>query len=143
MSSVIVLNASFEPHQVVTLKHAIGMLARKVAVIEEAIEGENFGPFPRPRVLRLIRYVYAHWLLGPGPRCSKEGVRRRDGFRCAYCLGPGSTVDHILPVSRGGRTTWENCVCSCLDCNHAKDDMTPEEARMPLLFRPYNPHRSS
>ncbi|RYJ07115.1 MAG: HNH endonuclease, partial [Actinomycetales bacterium] len=59
--SVLVLNASYEPLQRVSLRHAIKMLVREVAVVEES-DDESFGPFPRPRVLRLVKYVVARWI---------------------------------------------------------------------------------
>jgi len=67
----------------------------------------------------------------------------RDKCSCAYCGGkfPVSdlTRDHVIPASRGGRTSWENIVTSCASCNHLKRDRTPEEAGMPLLWRPFRP----
>ena len=139
MSNVLVLNASYEHHQVVPFKHAIRMLARKVAVVHEADPGW-IGPYPRPRVVRLVRYIYAKWKQHQHPRYfSKEGVHQRDGRSCAYCLGKASTIDHVLPKSRGGRTSWLNCVSACGDCNHDKGHMTPEEAGMPLLLEPWDP----
>ncbi|HWV25882.1 MAG TPA: HNH endonuclease, partial [Aeromicrobium sp.] len=59
--SVLVLNASYEPLQRVSLRHAIKMLVREVAVVEEEAGG-TFGPFPVPKVLRLVRYVVTRWL---------------------------------------------------------------------------------
>jgi hypothetical protein len=142
MSGVIVLNASYEHHQVVPFKHAMKMLARKVAVVEVADDGPSVGPFPRPKILRLIRFVYAKWKHDQRPRhYSKAGVHKRDGGRCGYCLEPGDTIDHVLPRHRGGRTSWLNCVTACYDCNQAKDGMTPDEAGMPLLLPVYDPTR--
>lgn len=142
MSGVLVLNASYQHHQVVTLKHAAKMLARRVAVVHEAEEGQTFGPFPRPRILRLVRFVYARWLHDDRPRhYSKAAVHKRDGRRCAYCLGPSDTIDHVVPRSQGGQTTWLNTVSCCGDCNQAKDGMTPEQAGMPLLYQPTDPTR--
>jgi hypothetical protein len=142
MSGVIVLNASYEHHQVVPFQHALKMLARKVAVVEVADDGPAVGPFPRPKILRLIRFVYAKWKHDRRPTVySKAGVHRRDGGKCGYCLRPGDTIDHILPRSRGGRTTWLNTVTACRDCNRDKDSMTPGEAGMPLLLPAWDPTR--
>lgn len=138
--TVVVLNASYEHHQVVSFTHALKMLARKVAVVEVEDDGPTVGPFPRPKILRLVRFVYAKWRHEGRPRhYSKRGVHARDGGLCGYCLEPGDTIDHILPRSRGGRTSWENCVTACEDCNQDKDSMTPEEAGMPLLLSPGAP----
>jgi len=140
MSDVLVLNASYEPLQRVSLRHAIKMLVREVAVIEEAAE-ERFGPFPRPRVLRLVRYVVATWLYRTGRLCTKNAIKARDQQRCGYCGSRAETIDHIIPRSRGGALTWENAVAACLRCNRRKADRTPEEAGMTLLVVPAEPRR--
>lgn len=137
METVLVLNAGYEPLHRVSLRHAVTMVHRGVAVIEEA--GDEFiGPYLRPLILRLVRYVRMGWAT-TAPLCTKEGVRRRDG-RCAYCTtGPADTVDHVVPASRGGRSTWRNLVGCCFRCNQFKADRTPEEAGMKLLVTPYAP----
>ena len=134
---VLVLNASYEPLQRVSLRHAIKMLVREVAVIEESHD-ETFGPFPRPKVLRLVRYVVAKWRHRRSRVCTKAAIKARDRH-CAYCGGAAETVDHIVPRSRGGELTWENAVAACLRCNHRKGNRTPVEAGMTLLVSPHPP----
>lgn len=77
------------------------------------------------------------------PPFSADQLKKRDRMSCCYCnavLPPRDlTVDHIVPVSRGGSTSFNNCVASCGPCNWRKADRTPEEAGMPLLFLPYVP----
>ncbi|RPI90689.1 MAG: HNH endonuclease, partial [Planctomycetaceae bacterium] len=74
---------------------------------------------------------------------SRRNIFRRDQYSCQYCgAEPGSeelTIDHVLPRSRGGTSTWENCVLACLDCNARKANRTPAEARMPLRKPPVRP----
>lgn len=79
---------------------------------------------------------------------SKYHVIKRDHAQCQYCgAHPGKdgitrddmTIDHVIPKSRGGKTTWRNCVVACLDCNHAKADKTPAEAGMKLTRKPRKP----
>lgn len=74
---------------------------------------------------------------------SRRNIYKRDHFACQYCgVQPGSeelTIDHVLPRSRGGTSTWENCVLACLECNKRKSDQTPAEARMPLRKEPVRP----
>jgi 5-methylcytosine-specific restriction endonuclease McrA len=130
--NVLVLNASYEPLQNVDLRHAIRMLVRGVAVVEEAVEGRTIGHFPVPRVLRLVRYVAMRWRHGRRPQWSKRGVHLRDRGLCGYCGGRGHTIDHIVPQSRGGGDTWENTVLACARCNARKADRTPAEAGMRL-----------
>ena len=128
MDSVLVLNAGYEPLQRVSIKHAIKMIVREVAVIEKSIDGETFGNFPVPAVLRLVRYVKLHWRKG-SPRFSKSKLFQRDNGLCGYCKKPANTVDHILPKSRGGQTTWRNTISSCVKCNGKKGSRTPEIGR--------------
>lgn len=134
---VLVLNASYEPLQRVSLQHAIGMLVRKVAVIEEEAGG-TFGPFPRPKVLRLVRYVVTRWMHRRSHLCTKSAIKARDKT-CMYCGGRAETVDHVIPRSRGGALTWDNAVAACQRCNHRKANRTPEEAGMVLRTVPARP----
>lgn len=138
--AVLVLNASYEPLQKVTTHHAINMLIRKVAVISESVEGKSFGPYPMPKVLVLLRFIKLRWeQRRREPRWSKAGVHARDR-RCAYCgKGKAESVDHVVPVSRGGLSSWTNTVSACLRCNQRKADKTPAEAGMRLLWEPYVP----
>lgn len=138
--SVLVLNAGYEELHRVSLKHAITMLVREVAVVEEAMDGAMFGPYRLPKVVRLVRYVTMRWAQRHAPACTKLGVRARDGHRCAYCGGHADTVDHVIPASRDGEFSWLNTVAACKSCNNRKADRTPAEAGMRLLFAPSVPH---
>src|SRR4051812_31500071 len=140
MSGVLVLNAGYEPMHRVSLPHAVRMLHRRVAVVERAVEGKRFGPYPMPAVLRLVRYVHMRWRTRGGPPAwSRAGPLARDRHRCAYCGRRGDTVDHVVPRSRGGRDTWLNTVSACSRCNNRKRDRTPEEAGMAMLYAPRVP----
>jgi hypothetical protein len=138
-SGVIVLNTDDTALHTVSVQHAIRMLVREVAIVEEAHEGRTFGPFPWPRVLRLVRYVKTAFQYARSPAWSKRGVLRRDGHRCGYCHGRAETVDHLLPQSRGGRNSWLNTVAACMRCNHLKANRTPGEAGMLLATKPRIP----
>ena len=74
---------------------------------------------------------------------SRRNLFKRDKFTCQYCgRRPGSeelTIDHVLPRSRGGETTWSNCAVACVECNAQKADRTPEQAHMPLRHEPTQP----
>lgn len=137
MNSVLVLNAGYEPLHRVSVKHAIKMLVREVAVIEEATE-EMFGNFPKPLVLRLVRYVQLKWR-SRNPRWSRSKLMSRDKYTCGYCGKDADTVDHILPRSRGGETTWTNTVAACFKCNSKKGSRTLKESGMKLLVDVYSP----
>ena len=138
-SGVIVLNTDNTTLHTVSVQHAIRMLVREVAIVEEAQEGRKIGPYPWPIVLRLIRYVKTTFLYAQSPAWSKRGVLRRDHHRCAYCAGKAETVDHLLPQSRGGGNTWLNTVAACTRCNNQKANRTPSEAGMLLASKPWVP----
>lgn len=139
MDAVLVVNADLGPLHRVSVKHAIRMLLRRVAEIHEAEPDRLIGVYPMPRVVRLVHYVVTKWRFSAGPTWSRSGVIARDGGRCAYCGGHATTIDHVLPRSRGGRNTWRNTVAACGGCNQRKGDRTPAEARMPLRTTPQAP----
>jgi len=74
---------------------------------------------------------------------NRPNLYRRDQFTCQYCgvalASDDLTIEHILPRSRGGPTSWENCVAACEDCNTRKADKTPREAGMKLRSVPIRP----
>ncbi len=146
MSTVTLYNASFEPLGRVSFKHAVKMLFREVAVVHEAATGPDgaermIGPHPWPKAVRLVRYVTMHWLHRPAGY-SRQGVLTRDRRRCAYCGGHATTIDHVVPASRGGGWTWHNTVAACAVCNTRKGNRTPEEAGLRLRTQPYHPTRA-
>ena len=140
-NTIVLLNASYEPHGHVDFKHAMRMVWRGVAVIEESIEGKMAGPHPWPKVLRLVRYIANTWMYRPAAY-TRHSLLLRDRKTCAYCGGKATTVDHIMPRSRGGAWSWMNTVAACAGCNHRKADRTPEEAGMRLRFAPWVPTRA-
>ena len=74
---------------------------------------------------------------------SRRNIFKRDHFACQYCgVQPGThelTIDHVQPRSRGGGSSWENCVLACVNCNKRKADRTPDEAHMKLRKKPIRP----
>ncbi|MDY7085580.1 MAG: HNH endonuclease [Actinomycetota bacterium] len=139
MSDVLVLNADLGPLHRVSLRHAVRMLVRQVAEVHEARPDRVIGVWPVPTVVRLVTYVVTRWRHSRGPGWSRAGVMARDRKRCAYCGRVASTIDHVLPRSRGGANSWLNTVAACYPCNQRKGDRTPAEARMPLRVVPVAP----
>src|SRR3954466_3902964 len=139
MSAGLLRNSDCGPLHRVSLRHAIRMLFREVAVVHEAEPDRQIGVYPIPTVVRLGGYGGAGWGHSRGPRWSRAGVLARDKRSCGYCGAAASTIDHVLPRSRGGRNEWVNTVAACGRCNNRKGDRTPGEARMSLLVRPYAP----
>ena len=130
------LNASYEPLGKLTMQKAVRLLSLGKAVVHQADEsGRKIGEWAYPKVLRLTYYVRINYKSMYGvPQLTKRGILLRDNFKCAYCGKAAKTLDHITPRSRGGANSWMNLVSSCFPCNNKKDDRTPEEAKMPLLF---------
>lgn len=140
MGSVLVLNADLGPLHRVSLRHAIRMLYRRVAEIQESEPDIRYATFGGlPTVVRLVRYVVTKWRYNSGPAWSRRGVLARDSRRCGYCSNWASTIDHVLPQSRGGKSNWTNTVAACDPCNQRKGDRTPEEAGMALRLAPSAP----
>ncbi|TWT86755.1 HNH endonuclease [Pseudobythopirellula maris] len=96
-----------------------------------------------PRVLRLLHFDRVPKLR---VRLNRRNLFARDGNRCQYCgksfVTSELSVDHVVPSCRGGQTTWENVVCSCVRCNVRKGGRTPDEAGMKLTRKPVRPRRS-
>lgn len=137
----LVLNAGYEPLAVVSFKRALVLVMNDKATVIEHIEDapvwSTSDVYERPAVIILTRYVRI-----PGARrvpVTRRGVLRRDGQRCGYCRRSASTIDHILPRSRGGEDSWENLVACCLRCNNTKGDRTPQEIGWELRVTPLAP----
>lgn len=93
--------------------------------------------FPMPSIIRLHRYVHLPF---KGVILTRQNIFKRDGHRCQYCgTHEDLTLDHVLPKSRGGKSSWDNLVAACRRCNARKGDYTPEEAEMALRQKPYRP----
>jgi 5-methylcytosine-specific restriction endonuclease McrA len=138
----LVLNAGYEPLAVVSFKRALVLVMNEKATIIAADAAHPVfgmsGEWQRPSVIILRRYVRIP--NGRNLPVSRRGVLRRDNNRCGYCAGSATTIDHILPRSRGGKDTWENLVACCLKCNNLKSDRTPAEMNWKLRMRPAPPH---
>ncbi len=93
--------------------------------------------FPMPSIIRLFQYVNLPYR---GVILSRQNVFKRDSGRCQYCGSTRDlTLDHVLPRSRNGKTSWDNLITACKGCNSRKGDRTPQEAQMPLRYAPYKP----
>lgn len=141
---VLVLNASYEPLQIISVRRAIVLLLQEKAELVEAAEQKlracNIS-LDTPLVIRLVRYIkIPHRLRLP---CSRRGVLARDRDTCQYCgIQPGRihlTIDHVVPRSQGGATLWDNVVTACRECNRKKGGRTPEQANMLLRTKPRQP----
>jgi 5-methylcytosine-specific restriction endonuclease McrA len=142
MQHVLVLNASYEPLNVCSVRRAYVLVYKGKAEVIEELERplrSATSTFAWPHVIRLVHYVRV-------PRAVKRKISRRalfarDGWRCAYCGSTSGrlTLDHIQPRSRGGESIWENVVTACAPCNLRKGNRTLEESGMELRMVPRAP----
>lgn len=162
--SVLVLNKFWTPIQVCSVKEAIGLVAKGSAKIidpsdfssvdlmtwsdvskakekhgDSVIRSQYLALVP-PEVIVLAKYE------GQGEKSvvfSRRNLFKRDKYTCQFCgVQPGPdelTVDHVMPKSRGGKSTWENCVLACVECNKVKANRTPAEAKMKMRKTPKKP----
>ena len=170
--SVLVLNRSFVAVHITNVRRAITLLFRHLAEVVHIEEGQYAAysldswrelsalragfsspehdlvkavgyELQAPRVIRLVSCDR-----GPrqGLRFNRRNVFARDGNQCQYCGRNFPTselsLDHVMPRSRGGITSWENIVCACVACNVRKGGRTPQEARMQMIRHPFKPKRS-
>jgi 5-methylcytosine-specific restriction endonuclease McrA len=145
MQRVLVLNATYEPLSIVSVQRAVVLLLKeKAELVEAAAERLHASrtSLPVPLVIRLVYFVRVPHPVVLAP--TRRSVVARDNYTCQYCGDtPGRgllTLDHIVPRSKGGQTSWENVVAACRTCNMRKGDRTPEEAGMALRKKPGRPH---
>jgi len=140
--AVLVLNYTFEPLHFTNAKRAITLLLSGKAESVEASPRIVRSPsmsMTLPAVIRLAVYIRKPFL--DRVAFNKKNILRRDGYTCQYCgrRGERLTVDHVVPRSRGGETTWTNVVAACLTCNLRKGNRTVDEAGMTLIREPAHP----
>ena len=139
---ILVLNYSYEPLQFCSAKRGIVMVLVGRA---ERIECDGFvirSPsvlFQLPAVIRVLKMVKRN--RRKGINFSKKNILQRDNHTCQYCgiSNPLLTVDHVLPKSRGGKTSWTNVVVACKPCNLKKGNRTLSEVGMKLTRVPIKP----
>lgn len=148
-STALLLNADFQPLRLIRWERAIMLIYEKKAELLENYAGKFIRSvnaiFDSPAVLRLIKYRKSKNRI----RFNRFNVMARDNHTCAYCgkkpwkvQAPDYeelTLDHVIPRSKGGKTTWLNIVTACIDCNRKKADKSPKEMNMILRFEPRYP----
>ena len=137
---VLILNASYEPVSICSARRAITLVVKGAAVVEECSAYTIRTPrinVPVPSVVRLRTYRRVPHVKRS---VSRKGIILRDSSTCQYCGRRSEprelTLDHVIPRSRGGASTWENLVAACFRCNNKKGNRTPQEAGMQLIRAP-------
>lgn len=143
MERCVVLNGDYSFLNTVNWRRAIRLyISGKIEVLRYAdrvLHCANGSKIAIPLVVKLIKVI--RMIYKNRVPFSKKNIFIRDNYSCMYCgLKPKRlTIDHIIPVSRGGKTNFENCVAACQLCNNKKGRRTPTEAKMFLKQRPYAP----
>lgn len=157
----LILNRNWQPVNVATVARAVVMLCNETAQVVDPANyqlytwrdwlqfvpevGEPFiqAVSQRLRVPEVVTLIGYDRLPAASVSFSRRNIFKRDRYACQYCgVQPGSedlTIDHVLPRSQGGVSSWENCVLACMACNKRKADRLPEQAGMRLKSRPFRP----
>ena len=159
-SGVLVLNRLFQAIQITSVRKAFCLLykgyARAVQPDYRTYDWRNWVDIPvqppdefiatpgmRIKIPRVVVLIHFDRLPPHDVRFTRKNVYMRDRSRCQYCGRHFTTrelnLDHVVPLSRGGRSTWDNVVCCCLECNARKGNMLPVEAGLTLLKQPVKP----
>jgi 5-methylcytosine-specific restriction endonuclease McrA len=136
----LVLNATYEPLCVVTLRRAVVLVLAEKAIVVETGETVMHSPhqvIQVPSVVKLSRYVRVPYRREVP--MTRRAVLDRDGHQCAYCGVRADTIDHVRPRSRGGQHVWTNVVAACARCNHRKGDRLLGELGWHLATPPAQP----
>lgn len=142
----LVLNASYQPVGRVSWQTAFRLIfSGRVEVVDtytDRIVRSAREVFQVPSIVRFVKMVKKAFRRR-GVSLNRKNIYLRDRGRCQFCgtsLPSSSfTLDHLLPRSQGGGTSWENVVVACIPCNQRKRNRTPEQAGMKLLGRPVRP----
>lgn len=143
MPRTVILNGDYTFLNLVDWKRAVRLMVKQKAEVlkfSDTVlrngEGKVITKVPLVmRLIKIIRMIYRHKV-----PFSKKNVFVRDKFKCGYCgSSKNLTVDHIIPTSRGGKSTFDNCMTACKPCNNKKDRRLPSEAKMHLTHQPYTP----
>ncbi|MGY0497190.1 HNH endonuclease [Nocardia sp. FBN12] len=143
---VLLLNATYEPLTALSARRAVVLL---ICAKADAVHDDPEGPVLHsagsqvaiPSVIRLRTYVRVPYRARVP--MTRAALMHRDHYRCGYCGGKAETIDHVIPRSRGGEHSWENCVASCAPCNHRKADKMLADLGWHLrhpLVSPKGPH---
>ena len=158
--SVLVLNSLYQAIQITSVRRAFVMLYKgEVLAVDpefRTYDWENWCDVPvqpedefistpcfRVKVPRVVLLRFFDRMPRQDVRFTRKNIYFRDKSRCQYCGRRFSTrelnLDHVVPLSRGGRTSWDNVVCCCFACNHRKGNRLPHEAGMRLVAPPIKP----
>lgn len=149
IQKVLVLNADFSFLTAIHWQKAVSLIFKSNTSSEPIVEpvGNKIvkrvktskGEFIVPRIIRLIKFVRS--VFKNQVPYSKSNIMSRDDHKCQFsgCNNKAENIDHVIPRALGGKSSWENCVASCMECNSKKGHKTLKEAGMKLKRKPYQP----
>ena len=140
MAKTLVLNATYEPLCVVSVRRAVVLVLKEKAEVlhatDQALHSER-STFQVPSVIRLTYFVKVPFRARAA--LNRRAVFARDGHRCQYCGAHAENIDHVVPRSRGGQHVWENVVAACRPCNTKKEARLLHETGLALRRQPTAP----
>ena len=142
MTEVLVLNFTYEALNITSFQRAVKLIFSGKAEVVHGSARMLASPTFEMRMPSIIRMLY--YIRRPMQRVAltKKNILLRDDHTCQYCGVKGErqmTVDHVVPRSKGGPSTWENLVCACMRCNNRKNNRSPADANMTMRRKPRTP----
>jgi len=151
MKKVLLLNGDYTPLRFISSVRALKLILKgRAEIIDigngQSVWNDDFFRTPSkeikvPATVRLTSRIHAKWT---PPRFRKRAVFHRDDWKCQYCHSElqkaNTTIDHVHPKSKGGESSWKNCVTSCKRCNKIKANKTLAEVGWRLLKQPEEPN---
>lgn len=140
-AKVLVLNADYQAIGVCAVERAFVLVIMKKAEMLSDDPEKSLRTIRKnykfPSIIRLYRFVSLPY---KKVNLSRQNIFKRDNHTCVYCnTRDNLTIDHVIPRSLGGRDSWENLVTACQRCNSRKGNQTPEQAEMPMRYKPFRP----
>lgn len=133
----LLLNQGYQPIKVISWMRAICLWCRNKAEIIESFDVNVNSPSASFKMPAVIRLLHQTKMMQIKLKFSRSNIYKRDNYICQYCGDPCTekqlTLDHIIPKSMGGRTTWTNIASACMNCNTKKANRTPQQAGMKLI----------
>lgn len=141
IGKVLVLNNDFTPLTVCSVYRAFLLVFTSKAEMISSDKGRFLRSitksFPKPSVIRIKKYINIPY---KGVVLTRHNIFKRDNHECQYCgLSKDLTLDHLIPRSKGGKSSWKNLVTACKKCNAKKGDYSPEQAGLILKRAPEKP----
>lgn len=142
MNNVVVLNGDYTYLNTISWQKALRLIVKGKATVlkyaDRVVRTAENMIIKIPAVMKLIKIVRT--IYRTHVPFSKKNVLIRDNYTCQYCgVNRELTIDHVVPVSRGGKSTFENCVAACKTCNSKKGNKLPKECNMFIKKRPVAP----